>query len=133
MSNSTEQQKNSKDNTSNTNKASLSLVMKLNLHTIFYTLGVLITVNILLCLAVSSFTLWKAENNAAALLEELSPKNETIMDYAFEPSVKNPRGIELWGIINQATPLADYKVTRRVWFDTEYGHPLSALKYQMVF
>ncbi|HVI41203.1 MAG TPA: ATP-binding protein, partial [Anaerovoracaceae bacterium] len=25
------------------------------------------------------------------------------------------------------------KVLRRVWFDTEYGHPLSALKYQMVF
>lgn len=131
MSNSNEQPKNSKDNTAN--KASLSLVMKLNLHTIFYTLGVLITVNILLCLAVSSFTLWKAEDNAAALMEEFSPKNETIMDYTFEPSVKNPRGIKLWGIIHQVTPLEDYKVVRRVWFDTEIGHPISALKYQMAF
>lgn len=134
MNNSNDQPKNRKDNTASTaNKASFSLVMKLNLHTIFYTLKVLITVNILLCLAVSSFTLWKAEENAAALLAELSPKNDTIMDYTFEHSVKNPRGIELWGIINQVTPLEDYKVQRRVWFDTAYGHPLSALKYQMVF
>lgn len=107
--------------------------MKLNLHTIFYTFGVLLTVNILLCLAVSSFTLWKAEENAAALLQELEPKNETIMDYSFKPSGKSPRGVELWEVIHQATPLKDYEVLRRIWFDTQHGYLLSALKYQMVF
>ena len=107
--------------------------MRLNLHTIFYTFGVLITVNILLCLAVLSFTMWKAEGNAASLLEELSPKNETVMDYTFEPSVKNPQGYELWSVLHRETPLHDYKVLRRVWFDTQDGYPLSALKYQMAF
>jgi two-component system, OmpR family, sensor histidine kinase ArlS len=134
VNNSNAQQNSSNDNAAgSTNKASSSLVMKLNLHTIFYTFGVLLTVNILLCLAVLSFTLWKAEDNAASLLKDFSPKNETIMDYTFEPSVKDPRGIELWGIINQVTPLNDYKVLRWAWFDTQYGHPLSALKYQVVF
>lgn len=115
-----------------TNKASLSLVMKLNLHTIFYTFGVLLTVNILLCLAVSSFTLWKAEENAASLMEALSPKNETIMDFTFEPSEKNPRGDKLWGIIHQVTPLADYEVLRNARFDSKYNS-LSTLEYQMIF
>lgn len=107
--------------------------MKLNLHTIFYTFGVLLTVNILLCLAVSSFTLWKAEENAAALLQELEPKNETIMDYSFKPAGKSPRGVELWKVIHQATPLKDYEILRRIWFDTQHGYPLSGLKYQMAF
>ena len=133
MSNSNTQQTNSKDTAASTNKASFSLVMRLNLHTIFYTFGVLLTVNILLCLAVSSFTLWKAEENAAVLLEELSPKNETITDFTFGPSAENPRGEQLWGIINQTSPLADYQVLRRIWFDTKSGHPLSALEYQMTF
>lgn len=134
MNNSKEQQKNSNDYAaSNTSKASFSLVMKLNLHTIFYTFGVLLTVNILLCLAVSSFTLWKAEENTAALLEELDPKNESIMDYTFEADTKTSRGIELWGILHQVTPLEEYTVHRRIWFDTENGYPLSALKYQMIF
>lgn len=134
MNNSKEQQKNSNDYAaSNTSKASFSLVMKLNLHTIFYTFGVLLTVNILLCLAVSSFTLWKAEENTAALLEELDPKNESIMDYTFESYTKVPRGVELWNILHQTTPLDKYTVIRRVWFDTENGYPLSALKYQMAF
>ncbi len=113
-------------------KSSSSLVMRLNLHTILYTFGVLITVNILLCLAVLSFTMWKAEDNAASILSELSPKNETVMDYTFEPSVKNPQGYELWGVLHRETPLKDYHVLRRVWFDSQYGS-LSTLKYQMVF
>lgn len=134
MSNSKVQPKNTKENTANSaNKASLSLVMKLNLHTIFYTLGVLITLNIALCLAIFSFTIWNAEKNAASIVEELAPKNETIMEYSFEPSVKNPRGVELWGILHQITPLEDYDVIRNLWFDTENGHPISALKYRMVF
>lgn len=134
MSNSNEQPKNSKDNTAgNTNKSSFSLAVKLNLHTVLYTFGVLLTVNILLCLAVSSFTLWKAEENASSLMTELSPKNETIMDFTFEPSAKDPRGIGLWRGIHELTPLKDYQVVRRVWFDTRNGLPLSALKYQMTF
>ena len=134
MNNSKEQPKISNEQTAgNANKASLSLVMKLNLHTIFYTLGVLLTINIVLCLAVFSFTLWNAEDNAATLLEEVSPKNDTIMEYTFEPSGKNPRGEEMWDIIHQVTPLHDYKVLRRLWFDTKIGHPISSIKYQMVF
>lgn len=134
MSNSKEQPKNSNEQTAgNANKASFSLVMKLNLHTIFYTIGVLLTVNIVLCLAVFSFTLWKAEDNAAALLEEASPKNETIMEYTFEPYKKNPHADKMWGFIHEMTPLQDYKVTRWLWFDTEVGYPISALKYQMSF
>ncbi len=134
MNNSNEQPKNSKDNTAgSTSKASFSLAVKLNLHTIFYTFGVLLTVNILLCLAVSSFTLWKAEENTSSLMSELSPKSETIMDYTFEPSVKNPYGIKLWNNINELTPLNDYRVIRKVWFDTKNGYPLSALRYQMTF
>lgn len=116
-----------------TNSNNSSLVMRLNLHTLFYTFGVLITVNLLLCLAVLSFTLWKAEDNAASLLEELSPKNETILDYTFEPSAKNPKGYELWSVLHRETPLHDYKVLRRAWFDTQYDYALPALKYQMVF
>ncbi|HWQ79298.1 MAG TPA: HAMP domain-containing sensor histidine kinase [Anaerovoracaceae bacterium] len=124
-------------NAGNTNRASFSLVMKLNLHTIFYTFGVLLTVNILLCLAVLSFTLWKAEDNAASLMEGLSPKDETvIMDYSFQPykpSAKEPLWIALWDVIHEKTPLADYKVLRRVWLDTENGYHLSELIYQMTF
>lgn len=135
MSNSNEQQKNNKDKTAanSANRTNFSLVVKLNLHTIFYTLGVLITLNILLCLAVSSFTLWKAEENAASLLKEVSPENETIMGYTFEPAATDQRGFELWGIFHQATPLEDYEVLRRMWFDEANGHPLSALNYQMTF
>jgi hypothetical protein len=117
---------------STTYRSSSSLVMRLNLHKILYTFGVLITVNILLCLAVLSFTLWKAEDNAASLLSELSPKNETVMDYTFEPSPKNPKGFDLWSVLHRETPLRDYKVLRRVWFDAQYGYPLSALKYQII-
>jgi two-component system sensor histidine kinase ArlS len=122
-----------KNSAGSSNRTSFSLVMKLNLHTIFYTFGVLLTVNILLCLAVFSFTLWKAESNTATLMKALSPKNETILDYSFRPSGKNPHGIELLGIIHQVTPLQDYKVLRRLWFDAEIGHPLSSLNYQMSF
>ena len=107
--------------------------MKLNMHTIFYTIGVLLTVNVVLCIAVLSFTLWNAEDHTAALLEELAPKNKTIIGYTFEPSGKDPQGIELWAVIHQNTPLDDYKVLRRMWFDAEKGHPISALKYQMTF
>jgi len=118
----------------NASKTSFSLVMRLNLHTIFYTLGVLLSVNILFCLAVSSFTLWKAEENAAALLKELDPQTKTtIMDYRFEPSEKNPRGVALLRGIQQITPLKDQEVLRRMWFDAQKGHPLSSLKYQLTF
>lgn len=132
MNNTNEQKNNSSGTTGSANKASFSLVMKLSLHTIAYTFGVLLTVNILLCLAVSSFTLWKAEENAAALLKEAAPKNETILEYTFEPATEDPRGTELWGILHQVTPLEEYKVLRRVWFD-EGGYRLSALSYQMTF
>lgn len=126
-------EKSGKNTAGNSNRTSFSLVMRLNFHTIIYTFGVLLTVNILLCLAVFSFTLWNAESNAAVLMEELSPKNGTVLDYSFKPTGKNPRGIELLGVIHNETPLQDYKVLRRIWFDSEIGHPLSALTYQMVF
>lgn len=126
-------QQSSKDTTANANRASVSLVMKLNLHTIFYTLGVLITINILLCLAVSAYTLWHAEETTAALIEELSPKNETVMDLTFEPSAKNPQGEKLWNVFHEATPLADHQVLRRIWFDSDSGYKLSALEYRMTF
>ena len=131
MNNSKEQPKIRNEQTAS--KASFSLVMKLNLHTIFYTFGVLLTINIVLCLAVLSFTLWKAEDNAVTLLEEVSPKNETIMEYTFEPSGKNPSGEAVWGPIHHMTPLHNYEVLRRLWFDTEIGHPILSIKYQMVF
>ncbi len=134
MDNINEQQKNSRGSEEgSTNKASFSLVMKLNLHTIAYTFGVLLTVNILLCLAVSVFTLWKAEENAAVLLKEIEPKNGSIMEYTFEPSLENPQGYELWDILHQVTPLERYEVLRKVWFDLDSGSPLSTLEYQMVF
>ena len=126
-SSSTENSKNS------VNKASFSLVMKLNLHTIFYTFGVLLTINIMICLAVLSFTLWNAEKNAVSLMDSLSPQNEKIMEYTFEPSKKNPKGIELWGIVHQATPLSDHKILRWLWLDSEKERSLSALQYRMVF
>jgi Signal transduction histidine kinase len=135
VSNTEQKKQNSKDNAAgNANKASFSLVVKLNLHTIFYTFGVLLTVNILLGLAILSFTLWKAEVNTESLLAELAPREKTtIMDYTFEPSGKSLHGFELWNVLNEATPLKDHKVMRRIWFDTDSGYPLSALKYQMVF
>ncbi len=124
-------------NAGSANRASFSLVMRLNLHTIFYTFGVLLTLDILLCLAVFSFTLWKAEDNMASLMEGLSPKDETvIMDYTFEPfdpSEPEPRGIELWDYLHEKTPLADYKVLRSVWLNTEDGYHLSSLNYRMTF
>jgi len=135
VSNSNERPKNSTGSAAagGANKASFSLVVKLNLHTILYTFGVLITVNILLCLAVSFHTLWEAEKNTDSLIKELSPANETILDYTFGASAEDPRGFELLNALHQATPLEDYHVLRRFWFDTESGYPLSALKYQMSF
>ena len=115
-----------------TNKASFSLVMKLNLHTIFNTIGVLLIVNIALCLAIVAFTLWKAEDDTAVLLKEISPQNQTIMEYSFEPSVQNPRGFVLWDSIHQYTPMSEYGVMRWLWFDAKSGHPLSALKYRLI-
>jgi signal transduction histidine kinase len=126
-------QQNSKDTTTNANRTSVSLVMKLNLHTIFYTLGVLITVNIMLCLAVSAYTLWNAENTTAALIDELSPKNETVMGLTFEPSADHAQGKKLWGILHEVTPLAEHQVLRRIWFDSDSGYQLSALEYRMTF
>jgi len=107
--------------------------MKLNFHTIFYTFGVLLTVNIVLCLAVLSYTLWQAEDNAAALMDEFSPKNEAIMNYTFEPFRKPPHAENVPEWINELTPLADYHVYRWTWFDSKIGYPVSALKYQMSF
>jgi signal transduction histidine kinase len=66
-------------------------------------------------------------------MTELSPKNETIMDYTFEPAGKDPYGIRLWNGIHEVTPLSDYQVIRKVWFDTKNGHPLSDLKYRITF
>ncbi|MDD4565387.1 MAG: ATP-binding protein [Eubacteriales bacterium] len=133
MNNSNGPTKNSSSNTSaSANKASFSLVMKLNLHTVFYTIGILLIVNIALCLSIIAFTLWKSEDNAATLLKELSPKNQTIMEYSFDVSVQDQRGFELWDIINQYTPMSEYRVTRWLWFDSESGHPLSALKYRLI-
>lgn len=120
-------------NTRSANKASFSLVMRLNLHTVFYALKVLLTLNILLCLAVLSFTLWKAEDHAAAIMKELAPDHGAITEYSFEPSPANPHGIELWEQLHKETPLADYEVLRRISFDLRYDQFLSALKYQMTF
>lgn len=135
MNNKNEKQKKSSDSTAaGQGKASFSLVMKLNLHTIAYTFGVLLTVNILLCLAVASFTLWKAEGNTAELLNELSPNNQTIMEYTFEPSGEDPRGAVLWSVLHKETPLKDYRVHRWLWFDPDSDrYSLSALIYQMGF
>jgi signal transduction histidine kinase len=135
VSNLNEKQKNnSGSSAAGQGKANFSLVMKLNLHTIAYTFGVLLTVNILLCLAVTSFTLWKAEENTAELLKELSPENETIMGYTFGPVQANARGAVLWSVIHQATPLEDYKVQRWLWFDPDKEkYSLSSLVYRMGF
>lgn len=116
-----------------TGRASFSLVMKLNLHTILYTFGVLLTVNIVLCLAVMSLTLWKAEGRTAALLEEFSPRDTTVMEFTFEPADPDSAGIRLLNDVNRFTPLSNYQVTRWIWFDTDTGHPLKALKYRMLF
>ncbi|MDF2657171.1 MAG: signal transduction histidine kinase [Bacillota bacterium] len=117
----------------NTGRTSFSLVMKLNLHTIFYTFGVLLTVNIVLCLAVMSLTLWKAEDRTAALLKEFSPHDTSIMEFTFEPAEQGSVGFRLWDAANDLTPLSDYQVLRWIWFDTDSGHPLTDLKYKMVF
>lgn len=66
-------------------------------------------------------------------MTELSPKNETIMDYTFEPSVNNPYGIGLWHGIQELTPLEDYQVIRKIGFDTKDGYHLSTLQYRMTF
>ena len=132
MNNKETQTNNSANTASSTNKASFSLVMKLNLHTIFYTFGVLLTVNIVLCLTVLSFTFWNAERQTAALLEVQSPQNETILDYNFKPYENDLEGMSLWKAVNKATPLASHDVLRWVWFDSTSGYPLHALKYRMV-
>ena len=121
------------ENVKGANKPSFSLVMRLNLHTVFYTLKVLLTVNILLCLAVLSFTLWKAEDRAAAIMKELAPDHGTITEYTFEPSAKNPPGAKLFEPLHEQTPLADFTVLRRIYPDPEYNNFLPALKYQMTF
>ena len=137
MSNSKEQQRDSSgtaagnSSANSSYRASSSLVRKLNFHAVFYTFGVLIIVNMLLCLAVFSFTLWKAEGTADTLAQE--PHDETIMDYNVVTSPKESRGFELWGVFHQATPLRDHHVLRRIWFDAKSGHPLPSLKYQMNF
>lgn len=120
-------------NAKGANKASFSLVMRLNLHTIFYTLKVLLTVDILLCLAVLSFTFWKAEDRAGDIMKEIIPDHGTIAEYTFEPSFANPEGVELLEPLHELTPLADYKVLRRISLDQNYDKFLSALKYQMTF
>ncbi|QOX65884.1 sensor histidine kinase [Anoxybacterium hadale] len=116
-----------------TGRASFSLVMKLNLHTILYTFGVLLTVNIVLCLAVMSLTLWKAEDRTAALMEEFSPRDTTVMEFRFVPADPDSAGIRLLNEVNRFTPLSNYQVTRWIWFDTTTKHPLKTLKYRMVF
>ncbi len=132
MNNKETQTNNSANTASSTNKASFSLVMKLNLHTIFYTFGVLLTVNIVLCLTILSFTFWNAERQTADLLEEQSPKNETILEYTFQPYENGLEGVKLWEAVNRTTPLATHNVLRWVWFDSISRYPLHALKYRMV-
>lgn len=117
---------------SNTSKASFSLVVKLNLHTIIYTFGVLLTINIVLFLSVVSLTLWNAEKRTASLLEELSPRDTTVMEFTFESGVENVEGIQLWEPLNQLTPLSDYQTARWVWFDSDEGCRLKNLKYRMI-
>lgn len=118
---------------SNAGKVSLSLVMKLNLHTIAYTFGVLMTLNILLCLTFLSLTFWTAEENAATLLEEFSLENKTVMEYTFEPSSEEPNGNVFWGVFHEMTPLQEHQVIRRMWFRSDENHSISALEYKMVF
>lgn len=133
MNNYSEPIKNNSENTAgSTNKASFSMVMKLNLHTILNTFMILLIVNICICLAVISFTLWGTEEETASLLKEFSPENQTIMEYSFEPSVRDSQGFALWDIIHEHTPMNGYNVLRWIWFDAESGHPLSALKYRMI-
>jgi two-component system sensor histidine kinase ArlS len=118
--------------TGKTNKSSFSLVMKLHLHTVFYTIGVLLIVNIALFLSIIFFTVWKAEDNAAIIFKELSPQNQTVLDYYFEPSIQNQNGILLLNSIHKYTPMSEYNVKRWLWFDSESGHPISAIKYRLI-
>jgi len=131
--NSANDQKKSKDSKGGTSgKTPFSLVMKLSFRTIFYTLGVLITINIIFCMVVFSFTLWGAEKDIAALIEDYSPHNEHFLNYTFEKT-KSEDGVSLWGVLHENTPLKDYDVTRRIWFDSKTGHLVSSLKYQVFF
>ena len=106
--------------------------MKLHLHTVFYTIGVLLIVNIALFLSIIFFTVWKAEDNAAIIFKELSPQNQTVLDYYFEPSIQNQNGILLLNSIHKYTPMSEYNVKRWLWFDSESGHPISAIKYRLI-
>ncbi len=140
MSDRKEQTKNNSSGAANTSKASFSLAVKLNIHTILYALGVLLTVNILLCIFVFSFTLWKAESSTAAMLEELDPKYESILDFTFESAAEYPNGVRLLDAIHKKTPLEDYEVARWLWFESDSGetsakgsrYHISKLKYRMI-
>lgn len=118
------------------NRSNFSLAMRLNAHTIFHTLGVLISINIILCLVVFSFTLWKSEESMAALLEGRNLTDKKVMDYEFKAYAVTEgefRGIALWDVVHEKTPLAEYEVLRKIWIDPEQGFSLSALIYQMNF
>lgn len=129
--NNTSEPKKTANTSGKTNKSSFSLVMKLHLHTVFYTIGVLLIINIALCLSIIVFTIWKAEDNTAILLKDLSPQNQTILDYSFEPT-QNQDGILIPNSIHKYTPISEYNVKRWLWFDSKSGHPLSSMKYCLI-
>lgn len=133
MSSTSEQKKkNAVNDGSASGKAPFSLAVKLNFHAISYTIGVLITINIILCMVVLSFTLWNSEKNIAALVEHRPPHNDQYLDYTFQDTASDD-GIALWGIFHQYTPLRDYEISRKITMDRTSSHPLSTLRYEVIF
>lgn len=145
MNNQNEQKKKDHTNTGEAaKKVSLSLVMKLNLRMFVNTLGVLLSINIFLMIAMFSVTLWHAEEDTAILVKNQSIINGTIIEnwkdetlgFTIKPTVDDENGIHLWKVLHQYTPLKNYDIHRSISFgqgDQINLSRLSSMKYHMVF
>jgi len=140
MYNTNQQKKNNNTNTGeNANKIRLSLVMKLNLRMFLNTLGVLISINIFLCLLFVSVTLWNAEASSVDFIKNQTADNRITSERFFiidTDQENDKKGINFWNVFHEYTPLKNYAVERRISFDNFFESDLrniSNLKYHIIF
>lgn len=127
----------------NNDKIKLSLVMKLNLRMFLNTLGVLISINIFLIIAMFSITMWQAEEDTALLINDniqdlnlAADLKDKTFDIYTSPTIETENGFYLLGVFHQYTPLKSFEVQRFLTFDRgEHSDKfnLSYLKYKILF
>ncbi|WP_227017008.1 sensor histidine kinase [Sinanaerobacter chloroacetimidivorans] len=131
----TQNKKRTSENSNTAGKVRLSLVMKLNLHTFSYAIGVLITINILICMMVLFYSLWVSEENAVIIMGADASSEVKNLDFQVEKTDDKELGIDLWPYLHEKTPLKDYEVLRKIGYKTK-GDPsrwLEGYYYQMNF